>query len=208
MSKYSCYGLILGFGLGAGFLFLEYLSFNKRLVLPIGQFAPSAPTQFPIIDVSRISLESEDAFVQKMAVYDIRAKVLEKKYYSDDTFSKYSPVDLALGWREFSDEGVIKNYKFSQSGRWYFYEPVDEHSINYSVIDQSANVHIVPASLSLEKEINLIEPGSIIRLKGYLVNVVDSENVWRTSLSRFDTGAGSCEILYVKSVEVLISTER
>lgn len=206
MSKKSHYFVLASVLFVGIYVLYQRWTFSTEVDLPGGVFAPRAPLQTLISEPNVISLKKDNAFVQTIATYDIKAKVILKKRYSDDAFSKYSPFDLALGWQDFSNEDVLKHYDFSQSGRWYYYKPANESARNYSVVDQSANVHIVPATSSIEKQIENIGHGSIVRLRGYLVNVRDSDNVWKTSLSRFDTGAGSCEILYVKSVEVIINT--
>ena len=42
-----------------------------------------------------------------------------------------------------------------------------------------------------------------LELKGYLVDVDhDSGWMWRTSMSRTDSGDGACEIVYVESLSV------
>ncbi len=64
-------------------------------------------------------------------------------------------------------------------------------------------MHMIPAADSVERSLMKLREGDIIVLQGYLVDV-DHESgwKWRTSLSRSDTGAGACEIVYVESVSV------
>ena len=88
--------------------------------------------------------------------------------------------------------------------RWYFtrYEfpaPITDNEI----IKNSSNMHVIPANRRVSREIGDIRRGSIVQLKGFLVDV-DSESgfVWRTSLTRDDTGNGSCEIFYVEDLVI------
>jgi hypothetical protein len=68
----------------------------------------------------------------------------------------------------------------------------------------SANVHIIPKDNTLEKTFNNVYKGSLIELKGYLVEVrTDDGWRWVSSLKRDDTGGGSCELFWVEEVIIL-----
>ena len=85
-----------------------------------------------------------------------------------------------------------------QGARWYFWKWQGVSVLdNRDVALQSANVHVVPASENLKRALLRVEAGDIVQLRGYLVNIVgpDGER-WQSSLSRTDTGGGSCELLY------------
>ena len=62
---------------------------------------------------------------------------------------------------------------------------------------------MIPASNGVAGRLKKIRRGDIVRIRGFLVDVDhDSGFFWRTSLSRDDTGNGSCEILYVDWIEI------
>ena len=68
---------------------------------------------------------------------------------------------------------------------------------------QSANMHMIPANEQIEKVLKSIVPGQIVKLSGDLVQVDASDGWhWKSSLTREDTGAGACEIIYVKAISV------
>ena len=47
------------------------------------------------------------------------------------------------------------------------------------------------------------EEGQLVNIKGYLVKVSKNDGwYWKASLSRDDTGAGACELVYVTSIFV------
>ena len=48
-----------------------------------------------------------------------------------------------------------------------------------------------------------LRTGSVVELRGQLVDIEGSEAGMRTSLSRSDTGAGACEILLAESARVM-----
>jgi hypothetical protein len=46
-----------------------------------------------------------------------------------------------------------------------------------------------------------VHPAEIVNLSGYLVEVHGPRGMkWRSSLTRTDTGAGSCELMWVEEV--------
>jgi hypothetical protein len=113
-------------------------------------------------------------------------------------------MDLALGWGVMSDQQVLDRITITQGTRWYFtrYEypaPVSDQSI----IRNSSNMHIIPANDWVLKKLREVRRGNILALRGLLVDVAaDSGFTWTTSLSREDTGNGSCEIFYVEYVNI------
>ncbi len=143
--------------------------------------------------------------IQPQASYQIAARVLgNKRYY--DWQSRVAPRDLALAWGDMSDPSVDEWIHWRQSGRWYHY---DWNSGDYNqsyITGHSANVHIIPATDNLDKVLRQVEKDDLVYLEGYLVDlqVRDDGRVGHvnTSLSREDTGAGACEVLYVERLVV------
>lgn len=61
-----------------------------------------------------------------------------------------------------------------------------------------------PLDPAVRAGLRRVRPGESIRLQGVLVDVHWSdERLWKTSLTREDTGAGACEIVWVHGVERL-----
>lgn len=147
----------------------------------------------------------DDYRVTQLATFQIKAKVLSRKSYSEDRQSELSPVDLVLGWKQMSDDRVLERINISQSGRWYYWmmdrSPITEREVEF----YSANMHLIPADPEVESLINQVGIGDIIELRGDLVRV-DAADGWRwvSSLSRTDVGANSCELILVKSVQRLV----
>jgi hypothetical protein len=146
----------------------------------------------------------DDYLVTRKARFKIRARVLSIEPYYFKRDADLSPIDLALGWGEMSDQAVLDQIKISQGNRWYLtrYEgrpPISDQQI----ISNSSNMHMIPASRDIEKSLKKLRKGEIVVLKGYLVDV-DHESgwKWRTSMSRTDTGDGACEIVFVESLTV------
>jgi hypothetical protein len=140
--------------------------------------------------------------MQPRASYRIAARVLGNKPYYDWQ-SSVSPRDLALAWGDMSNPSVDEWIYGRQANRWYRYEwdSTPPYSSSY-IASHTANVHIIPATDNLDKALRQVEKGDLVYLEGYLVDlqVRDGDRVGHvnTSLTRDDTGAGACEILYVK----------
>jgi len=138
------------------------------------------------------------------AEFDIRARVLSRENYRWGSESDLSPIDLALGWGVMSDQAVLDRITITQGSRWYFtrYDlpaPISDQAI----INNSSNMHMVPANRWVLKKLKEIRHGDVVRLKGFLVDIdSDSGFRWRTSLSRDDTGNGSCELFYVEDIYI------
>ncbi len=60
-------------------------------------------------------------------------------------------------------------------------------------------MHLIPADRDIARTLGRVRPGSLIRLEGELVEV-RSPKGWslRSSMTREDTGAGACEVVWVK----------
>jgi len=141
------------------------------------------------------------------AEFRISARVLSTERYRMEWQSTLSPVDLALGWGPLSSRDVDHWIDWSQSGRWYFYQWSADSPYKANFIkDHSANVHIIPSSDNLKSAVLRLHSNEMVLLEGLLVNVDGSRGGdnywWHTSLSRKDTGNGSCELLYLKRLVV------
>lgn len=172
---------------------------KKPVSHPPGILVAAKPVQ---VDLQPTVFMLDDYQLTRRARVEIRARVLSSEPYYLRRESDLSPIDLALGWGVMSDQAVLDRIDISQSGRWYRtrYElppPVPEHQISAS----SSNMHMIPATKTIGKTLKGLRAGDIITLHGYLVDADhDSGWYWRTSMSRSDTGAGACEIVYVESV--------
>ncbi|MEE9911831.1 MAG: hypothetical protein K4571_08910 [Deltaproteobacteria bacterium] len=142
--------------------------------------------------------------IQPVARYEIRARVLSTERYRTGREADLSPVDFALGWGPMSDHAVTKKLNIRQSGRWYHYSWSDAPPIDPAVIVRtSVNTHLVPANDSVKALLLQVRSGNIVSLKGYLINVRHPDGwSWRSSLTREDSGAGACELMWVEEASV------
>jgi hypothetical protein len=174
----------------------------REIEHPPGILVPERPSQ---VDLENSAIVTIDSYrLKPRADIQIRARVLSREDYSWGDEANLSPVDLALGWGVMSDQAVLDRISIKQSGRWYYtrYElpaPIPDQAI----IQNSGNMHMIPANDWVRKKLKKIRRGDIVQLRGQLVDIDgDSGWRWRTSLSRNDTGGGSCEIVYLQDILV------
>lgn len=166
-----------------------------------GMIAPDTPTQEMIGSGEQFS--HKDYLITPLATFQIEARVLSSKHYRSGRESELSPVDLALGWGPMSDEAVLNKIKIRQSNRFYYWK-VKKFPIPRRDIEQnSANMHLIPASNEIAKAIKKIRVGQVVEIVGYLVRVQARDGWrWKSSLTRKDTGQGACEVIWVEDIRV------
>lgn len=171
---------------------------GETVVLADGVLAPHAPTQW---DLEQAPRSVGEFTLAPRAGYDITAKVLSKRHYRWDDLAAIAPWDFALGWGALSDEAVLRPIKVAQGDRfmfWHLYDsPIDIDLVNRS----SANVHLIPANPKVLAKLAQTPRGAIVRLRGELVDLhFADQSMIPSSLTRWDTGPGACEILFVREV--------
>jgi hypothetical protein len=63
-------------------------------------------------------------------------------------------------------------------------------------------MHMIPANDDIERRLKSVRAGNLVRIRGYLVEVTGKDGFrWKSSLSRSDTGAGACELVWVESLD-------
>ncbi len=157
--------------------------------------------------IKTINYKNVNLKIYPKANYRIYAMVMSKKNYNWSWDSKIIPYDLALAWNKLMLPKYQKGIRYSQGNRWYYFRADSSFPLSKSYIARhSANTHIIPADNNIKKAIDRIRVKNKIYLEGYLVNlkgkVKNREAFWNSSLTRNDTGDGSCELFYVtKAVE-------
>lgn len=141
--------------------------------------------------------------LRTLAQFGLTARALSVTRYHTGRESDLSPVDVAFGWGRMSEPPVTDLLSISQSSRWYYWRYEGEPPIPTREIETfSANMHLIPADAGVARALDKIRKGQIVKLSGYLVEVKAKDGWgWRSSLSREDTGQGSCEVIFVQSVE-------
>lgn len=174
---------------------------GRPIAQPPGVLAPLEPVQTE--PDSLAPWDFRDHLIAPLANFELRARVLSAERYHFDRAAKLSPVDFALGWGPMSDSKVLEAFTIWQRDRWYFWSSGNLPIPPDQVISHSANMHMIPANASVERRLLAVKAGQIVELRGKLIRA-DGKDGWHwvSSLSRTDTGDGSCEVVWVNQVKV------
>ena len=178
---------------------------EDRAPIDVSQPPEQTPIESP--DPIRVSDGGWEFTITPLAAYVLRGVVLSRENYGWGWNARLSPCDVAMAWGDLAADDAWRKLEWSQDGRWYFWRwsgtpPVPAAT----VVRSTSNTHVVPADESLKRAARSLREGDVAELVGELVRIEGrhgAERVtWRSSLSRADTGDGSCELLYLRKLRV------
>lgn len=139
--------------------------------------------------------------IKPLAHIKVKARVLSREDYRAGKEADLSPIDLALGWGRMSDSSVYEQLHISQSGRFYFWRYDNEPPIpTDEIVRSSANMHLIPATSEVRAALGKVRQGQVVTFEGELIEANDPSGWrWRSSLTREDSGAGACEVIWIES---------
>jgi hypothetical protein len=180
---------------------IYHFATTRALGHAAGVLVPGAPEQ---TDVSLPSIADRDFTLQPRARFTADARVLSTERYHLGKLAGVAPLDIAVGWGRMSDSAVLAKLEITQGNRFYYWHYDEGPPIpREEIISHSANWHLLPASDAVWHALRGVRVGEIVHLEGLLVDVQNPEmGVMRTSMTRDDTGAGACEVIYVESAEL------
>jgi hypothetical protein len=161
------------------------------------------PSQEPIL----VQWKKAELRLTPMAAYKIAGLVVGTETYSYGWNAKISPVDLALAWGKLADPAFRKYVSYSVSNRWVSFKPNKGCPFDAAyVTSHGSNNHLIPSTRNIWYALKTIGEKQKVVLEGFLVNIsgtYEGKTVWwNSSLSRTDSGDGSCELLYVTRVRI------
>jgi hypothetical protein len=168
---------------------------------PPGVLAPEDPLQVRI--EPREKIERDGFHLVPRADFSATVRVLRREDYSRDRIADLVPADFAVGWGPMSDTTVLSGIEISQGNRFYYWRTETWPIGRPDIEKHSANWHVIPENEAVRDVLSALRAGSLVELKGRLVDIQWPEGGMRTSLTRDDTGAGACEILLAASATVL-----
>jgi hypothetical protein len=166
-----------------------------------GVLAAADPEQRVIEDAPRIP--RGDFTLVPRADFSATVRILAREDYSFGPLATLVPTDFAVGWGPMSDSKVLADVEISQSNRFYFWRTQHWPLSREAIEQHSANWHVIAGNDSVQATLGALRVGSVVTLRGQLVDIEGSEGGMATSLSRSDTGAGACEILLASSAQVM-----
>jgi len=175
---------------------------HRSIPHPPGMIAPDDPVQENLSDAASFEFKNGEYRIQPLALFDISARILSREDYNVDHMADLVPTDLALGWGPMSDSEMLSHFEISQSGRFFFWHTQVLPMSREVIQSHAANMHLIPADGEVRAAIGRLRVGQIVHFTGKLVEVVGRDG-WhaRSSLTRDDTGAGACEIIWVERLD-------
>ena len=170
---------------------------------PDGAIAAADPLQTDIEGTPPITTLGRWRLTPR-ARYDITARILSREDYHFDLLADLIPEDLALGWGPMSDNRVLRKFEITQGARFYTWKSKQRELPipRQDVIEHSANTHVIPADAATRRELARLRVGQVVHLTGFLVDGVRDDGVYiHTSMTRSDSGPGSCEVVLVTEAE-------
>ena len=165
-----------------------------------GVLAPADPVQRDIDHTKPMTYKGVE--LMPRASFSAEVRVLSRERYRMGALGTAVPLDFAVGWGPMSDSAVLADIKVTQGNRFYFWHYDEEPPIPRADIEaHSANWHLLPATSQVFDTLDDVRVGEIVELEGELVDIKGNDFTLRTSLTRKDTGAGACEVLYVQAVK-------
>ena len=145
----------------------------------------------------------KDAKITPLASFRVRARVLLTDHYWWGREASVSPVDLTLGWRLMSNQEILDGLSIYSMHRAYAWMPRnrDLPASAAEISAQSANMHMVPATPEIADRLRAVNRGGLVDLRGYLIEIAFPDGgIWRSSMTRTDTGNGACEVVWVEQL--------
>ena len=191
---------------------------NLRAVRDIHPEVLDNPIQTQILNPHKFEFKSNDYAYQVTPLYNYTLRGLIVSKFTYDIFNMYKygrvfPVDLCMIWGSNVRNGAYLNkaVNFSQDCRWCHVEWLGNVTFNFN---EMSNSHLVVNDERVRKIINSLSAGDQVYISGKLINVKATllkragpfnpqEFEWKTSITREDSGAGACEVIYVEDVRIL-----
>ncbi|MFD2532330.1 hypothetical protein [Gracilimonas halophila] len=104
-------------------------------------------------------------------IIDAEVRVIKKKRYFFDSFSKYSPVDAIVGWNELSDSRNLDYIYFQLGEREFELDPTRPPLSVPKIYGESDLWHLIPSTAEIDKRIKSLRDGEIIKIGGLLVDI-------------------------------------
>jgi hypothetical protein len=102
-----------------------------------------------------------------------------------------------------SDTRNLEAINIAQRDSWYFWSTSQLPLPPGDISTHSANMHLVPADSAVARRLLRARIGQLVELSGFLIRAEGADGWrWTSSLSRMDTGDGSCEVVWVASARI------
>lgn len=136
-------------------------------------------------------------------VIEGEVRVIKRKRYFFDSFSKFSPVDAVVGWKELSDSKNLDYIFYTLKDRSFNLDLTRPPLPVPQIYGESDLWHLIPSSKEIDKKLKALRDGEIIKLKGLLVDInsdSDFNHITNTALSESTKPQGF--IIWIEDLQI------
>jgi len=182
-------------------IFSAYKLYSRREITHAPGVVAAGDPEQRAIDSGAV-MERGEFRLRPRAEFSATVRILHREDYSIGALAKLVPTDFAVGWGPMSDSAVLADIEVSQGNRFYFWRTENWPIQRADIESHSANWHVIAENSAVSGVLDRLRVGSVVELRGRLVDIEGGESGLRTSLTRTDTGAGACEILLAESARI------
>ncbi len=150
-----------------------------------------------------------DLYGLVVSEHDSRAFI---DYLHKESEDNLNVVDLCVAWGDDARSGIYRQIQFSSGQFTCYFQAADRAAMAQFDIFQISNNHLLTEVPYLAHLLRAVHIGDQVHFHGYLVEYEHDTNGRHfhrgTSTTRFDTGDGACETVYVTDAQILASHGR
>lgn len=186
---------------------LWFLLPERSVRQPTGILVPSEPKQGDVRATAPFAYKNYQ--ISLLRTYELKARILAKNIYWPLTASArdLSPLDMVFGWGIMSDNSVLDHMSFNITNRYYrAHYDADSPYVWEQMEPYLDNNHLIPATDKIEHALKSARVGSVIHLKGFLVQASrpDGYNwVSSTSIGSVGDTVMTCKLIYVTDFDIV-----
>lgn len=207
LRRLTVYFVVFGLILSVAVYFIEKQGYRRAadgILMPV---------QSPSEGRVHLAKDGNEVDLEILYEYTLEGLVVITEDYSDNNqpWNVFSPKDLTLVWGKVAQYNKEIDFDWKHSNR-HSYHKLDPYVVekyfggSIYLNSEVSNNHVIPADDRVRKEIDMVRRGDHIIIEGYLVNAEFFKgNVpygkWESSVTRYDTGDGACEVIYVTNIK-------
>ena len=104
-------------------------------------------------------------------IIEAEVRIIKRKRYFFDNFSRYSPVDAIVGWNRLSDERNLDYVFYTLDDRKFDLDLTRPPIDLYTIYHETDLWHLIPSTSDIDEDLKKLRDGHIIRVQGLLVDI-------------------------------------
>lgn len=144
---------------------------------------------------------SADQHIKLLATYTGDFRILSRKDYQEDSAARFSPMDLAVSDGPLASRKYYSQIEVAQDNRFLSIRIKALPFTPKQLREHVDNIHVIPGNEQIAQQLQQVQRGDLVQLRGYLVEVGDKQSTWRSSLTNDAVGDGACKVMRIESIK-------